>query len=152
MVVGTIEQTLEKKKGFTIRFNTSVEIKASASVGFFGFEASLEVTTGFEFEETISAETTLTWKQTLNEGTYIVYQNVLVYAYIFPFIESNHQAINKSNPGVNLRHIPSLNSSLMFVPINRDDPFTLRYSDAVWEPVEYDTMIDFLASNPSKLN
>ncbi|KAK5579005.1 hypothetical protein RB653_008681 [Dictyostelium firmibasis] len=150
-VVGTVEQTLEKKKGYTSRFATSTEIKASASAGFFGCEASLEVTTGFEYEETVTSETTQTWKQTLTEGTYIVYQNVLVYAYIFtPYNQQNMTLINYYNPGVNLRHIPSLNASVMFVPINRDDPFTLRYQDAVWDPVEYDVLTNYLVSNPSK--
>ncbi|KAK5575443.1 hypothetical protein RB653_006576 [Dictyostelium firmibasis] len=150
-IVGTVEQTLEKKKGYTSRFNTSVEVKASASAGFFGCEASLEVTTGFEYEETVTSETTQTWKQTLTEGTYIVYQNVLVYAYIFsPFNGGNMELINAYNPGVNLRHVPSLNAFVMFVPINRDDPFTLRYQDAVWDPVEYDVLVNYLASNPSK--
>ncbi|KAK5581886.1 hypothetical protein RB653_003466 [Dictyostelium firmibasis] len=150
-VVGTVETILEKKKGYTTRFATSTQVKASASAGFFGCEASLEVSTGFEYEETVTSETTQTWKQTLTEGTYIVYQNVLVYAYIFsPFNKVNMDNINTNNPGVNLRHIPSLNASVMFVPINRDDPFTLRYQDAVWDPVEYDVLTNYLVSNPSK--
>ncbi|KAK5581356.1 hypothetical protein RB653_001388 [Dictyostelium firmibasis] len=150
-VVGTVETSLEKKKGYTTRFATSTQVKASASAGFFGCEASLEVTTGFEYEETVTSETTQTWRQTLTEGTYIVYQNVLVYAYIFsPFNKANMDNINANNQGVNLRHVPSLNASVMFVPINRDDPFTLRYQDAVWDPVEYDVLTNYLVSNPNK--
>ncbi|KAN0004698.1 hypothetical protein ACTFIU_001936 [Dictyostelium citrinum] len=148
-VVGTVETSLEKRKGFTSRFQTSAEIKASASAGFFGCEASLEVSTGFEYEETVSSETIQSWKQTLTEGTYIVYQNALVYAYDFgEYNEDNFNSINQLNPGVNLKRVG--NSAFMFVPINRDDPFTLRYQDAVWDPVEYDTLIDYLAENPNK--
>ncbi|KAM9953602.1 hypothetical protein ACTFIR_008688 [Dictyostelium discoideum] len=150
-VVGTVVETLEKKKGFTNRFNVSVDVKASASIGFFGCEASLEVSTGFEYGKTVTSETTLTWTQTLTEGTYIVYQNVLVYAYIFyNATEVLVQGLNKGTPGANLRLIPSLNAAVMFVPINRDDPFTLRYSDVVWDPIEYDTLIDYLSSNTTK--
>ncbi|KAM9959818.1 hypothetical protein ACTFIR_000919 [Dictyostelium discoideum] len=150
-VVGTVVETLEKKKGFTNRFNVSVDVKASASVGFFGCEASLEVSTGFEYGETVTSETTLTWTQTLTEGTYIVYQNVLVYAYIFNSVNEEWAGcLNKGTPGANLRFIPSLNAAVMFVPINRDDPFTLRYSDVAWDPIEYDTLIDYLSSNTTK--
>ncbi|KAN0018755.1 hypothetical protein ACTFIU_008688 [Dictyostelium citrinum] len=148
-IVGTVETSLEKRKGFTSRFQTSAEVKASASAGFFGCEASLEVSTGFEYEETVTSETIESWKQTLTEGTYIVYQNVLVYAYDFgEYNEKNFNSINKNNPGVNLKRVG--NNAVMFVPINRDDPFTLRYQDAVWDPVEYDTLIDYLVSNPNK--
>ncbi|KAM9998409.1 hypothetical protein ACTFIY_008067 [Dictyostelium cf. discoideum] len=149
-IVGTVEQTLEKKKGFTSRFNTSVELKASVSTGFLGCEASLEVTTGFEYEETVTSETTQTWKQTLTEGTYIVYQNVLVYAYFLNEIPSIIDNINKNNTGVNMRYIPEINGAIIFVPVNRDDPFTLRYQDATWDPIEYDSLINHLAANPKK--
>ncbi|EAL65987.1 hypothetical protein DDB_G0282815 [Dictyostelium discoideum AX4] len=149
-VVGTVEQTMEKKKGFTSRFNASTEIKASASAGFFGCEASLEVTTGFEYEETVTSETTHTWKQTLTEGTYIVYQNVLVYAYTIVLSLNQTNTINQYNPGMNLRYIQQIDRAVMFVPINRDDPFTLRYQDATWDPVEYDSLINYLVANPSK--
>ncbi|KAN0021529.1 hypothetical protein ACTFIU_010136 [Dictyostelium citrinum] len=148
-VVGTVEKSLEKRKGFTSRFQTSAEIKASASAGFFGCEVSLEVTTGFEYEETVTSEIIETWKETLTEGTYIVYQNVLVYAYDFgEYKEKNFNSINKNNPGVNLKRVG--NNAVMFVPINRDDPFTLRYQEAVWDPVSYDTLIDYLVANPNK--
>ncbi|EAL66228.1 hypothetical protein DDB_G0282737 [Dictyostelium discoideum AX4] len=149
-IVGTVEETMEKKKGFTSRFSASTEIKASVSTGFFGCEASLEVTTGFEYEETVTSETTETWKQTLTEGSYIVYQNVIVYAYSMPLTPDQVNTINYHNPGMNLRYVPQINSAVMFVPINRDDPFTLRYQDATWDPVEYDSLINYLAANPSK--
>ncbi|KAM9980011.1 hypothetical protein ACTFIZ_006253 [Dictyostelium cf. discoideum] len=149
-IVGTVEQSMEKRKGFTSRFNTSVEVKAGVSAGFFGCEASLEVTTGFEYEETVTTETTQTWRQTLTEGTYIVYQNVIVYAYLVISKPEMIDNINKHNPGVNMRYIPALKGGVMFVPINRDDSFTLRYQDAVWDPVEYDSLINYLVANPSK--
>ncbi|KAN0031953.1 hypothetical protein ACTFIV_005823 [Dictyostelium citrinum] len=150
-VVGTVETLLEKRKGFTSRFQTSTSIKASASAGFFGCETSLEVSTGFEYEETVSSETIQSWRQTLTEGTYVVYQNALVYAYNFgEYNERNFNSINKNNPGVNLKRVG--NSAVMFVPINRDDPFTLRYQDAVWDPVNYDTLIEYLVENPNKWN
>ncbi|KAK5575482.1 hypothetical protein RB653_006615 [Dictyostelium firmibasis] len=149
-IVGTVEQTLEKKKGFTSRFAVSTEVKASVSTGFFGCEASLEVSTGFEYEETVTSETTQTWKQTLTEGTYIVYQNVLVYAYILYITPELMDDFNRYNPGVDIKFMKSLNMFVMFVPINRDDPFTLRYQDSVWDPIEYDTLVSYLAENPSK--
>ncbi|KAM9963943.1 hypothetical protein ACTFIW_005584 [Dictyostelium discoideum] len=148
-IVGTVEQTLEKKKGFTSRFNTSVEVKASVSTGFFGCEASLEVTTGFEYGETVTSEKTETWKQTLTEGSYIVYQNVLVYAYTANLSQKYVNAFNKGNPGINMRYIDGF-GGVIFVPVNRDDPFTLRYKDATWDPVEYNSLIDYLAANPNK--
>ncbi|KAM9998410.1 hypothetical protein ACTFIY_008068 [Dictyostelium cf. discoideum] len=116
-IVGTFEQTLEKKKGFTSRFNTSVELKASVSVGFKGCEASLEVKTGFEYEETVTSETTQTWKQTLTEEVILFIKIKKLWCYFCT---------------------------------NRDDPFTLRYQDATWDPVEYDSLIDYLAANPNK--
>ncbi|KAN0029187.1 hypothetical protein ACTFIV_011062 [Dictyostelium citrinum] len=149
-IVGTVVQTLEKKKGFTQRFQVSADIKGSVSGGFFGCEASLEVTTGFQYENTVQSETTETWQQTLTQGSYIVYQNVLVYAYVIHIAETYVELINNENPGINLRWVPSINASVMFVPINRDDPFTLHYSDNTNEPVEYDTLIDYLYANPNK--
>ncbi|KAM9998411.1 hypothetical protein ACTFIY_008070 [Dictyostelium cf. discoideum] len=128
-IVGTVEQTLEKKKGFTSRFDVSVEIKRNVSIGFKGCEASLEVTTGFDYGETVTSETTETWKQTLTEGKYV--------------------DVNHSNPGVNVKYIPELEVSVMFVPINHD-PFTLRYQNATWDPVEYNPLIKHLAANPKK--
>ncbi|KAN0028083.1 hypothetical protein ACTFIV_009912 [Dictyostelium citrinum] len=143
-IVGTVVQTLEKKKGFTQRFQVSANVKGSVSGGFFGCEASLEVTTGFEYESTVQSETTETWQQTLTQGSYIVYQNVLVYAYVIQVGSPYVPLINSENPGIDLRWVPSLNASVMFVPINRDDPFTLQYSDNTNEPVEYDTLIEYL--------
>ncbi|KAN0015024.1 hypothetical protein ACTFIU_001345 [Dictyostelium citrinum] len=149
-IVGTVVQTLEKKKGFTQRFQVSADIKGSVSGGFFGCEASLEVTTGFQYEGTVQSESTETWQQTLTQGSYIVYQNVLVYAYVVQVASTFVDEINIENPGINLRWVPSLNASVMFVPINRDDPFTLQYSEKTNEPIEYDTLIDHLYANPSK--
>ncbi|KAM9987467.1 hypothetical protein ACTFIZ_005205 [Dictyostelium cf. discoideum] len=48
-VIGTVEQTLEKKK-----------VLQTDSMPVLSCESSLEVTTGFEFVENISSETTLT--------------------------------------------------------------------------------------------
>ncbi|KAM9997934.1 hypothetical protein ACTFIY_007576 [Dictyostelium cf. discoideum] len=150
-VVGTVETTLEKKKGFTTRFKTTDDIKANVSVGFKGCEASLEVTTGYEYEETITSETTKTWKQTLTEGKYSVYQNVIVYAFMLPgFPKSYIEDLNKTNPGANLMFVPKLNGMVMFVPIYRDDPFTIHYKDFVWDPIEYNTMIGLLIENLDK--
>ncbi|KAM9963941.1 hypothetical protein ACTFIW_005582 [Dictyostelium discoideum] len=149
-IVGQVVETLEKKKGFTSRFNVSVDVKAGVSAGFLGCEASLEVTTGFEYGETVTSETTETWTQTLNEGTYIVFQNVLVYAYVITLQEQYLEAFNIWNPGLNMRYVPDLKACVIFVPINRDDPFTLHYQDATWDPVEYDSLIEYLFANPSK--
>ncbi|KAN0008588.1 hypothetical protein ACTFIU_009312 [Dictyostelium citrinum] len=151
-VVGTVETSLEKRKGFTRRFNASIQVRSGVSLGIFGCEASLEVTTDFQYEHTINEEVTQTWKQTLSEGTYLVYQNVLVYAFIFPktYPDRIIELINEYNPGVTFNYIPTLNASVMFVPLNRNDPFTLRYEDHVWEPVEYDNLVDYLVKNPSK--
>ncbi|KAN0037944.1 hypothetical protein ACTA71_000116 [Dictyostelium dimigraforme] len=152
-VVGTREETLTKKKGFTTRFNTSTEIKAGVSVGFMGCEASLEVTSKYEYEETVSSETTQTWKQTLTEGTYIIYQNVVVYAYKFYTMDNSQiDKVNRLNPGINLRRVKGLPYPVMFVPINRNDSFTLRYQDATWNPVEYDVFTQYLIDNPNKWN
>ncbi|KAM9983418.1 hypothetical protein ACTFIY_000139 [Dictyostelium cf. discoideum] len=148
-IVGTVETSLEKRKGYTQRFNVSAQIKASASAGFFGCEASLEVTTGFEYEETVSTEITQSWRQTLTEGTYIVYQNVIVYAYLLILTENMVERLNRNNPGLNCRYIAH-ETIVFFVPINRDDPFTLRYQDAVWDPVEYDDLISYLSNNTNK--
>ncbi|KAN0015044.1 hypothetical protein ACTFIU_001366 [Dictyostelium citrinum] len=149
-IVGTVVQTLEKKKGFTQRFQVSAEVKGSVSGGFFGCEASLEVTTGFQYESTVQSETTETWQQTLTQGSYIVYQNVLVYAYVVQVAQNFVGQLNSQNPGIDIRWVPSLNACVMFVPINRDDPFTLHYSEKTNEPIEYDTLIDHLYANPSK--
>ncbi|KAK5578517.1 hypothetical protein RB653_008189 [Dictyostelium firmibasis] len=150
-IVGTVTQTMEKKKGFTNRFTSTFETKASVSVGFFGCETSLEVTTGFEYEDTVTSEQTQTWSQTLTEGSYIVYQNVLVYAYIIYGGRSQqfNDMINRNNPGLNVRYFRD-DKSIFFVPINRDDAFTLRYQDNTWDPVEYDVLIDYLSNNHDK--
>ncbi|KAM9987421.1 hypothetical protein ACTFIZ_005436 [Dictyostelium cf. discoideum] len=148
-IVGTVETSLEKKKGYTQRFNVSAQIKASASAGFFGCEASLEVTTGFEYEETVTTEITQSWRQTLTEGTYIVYQNVIVYAYLLILTQDMVERLNRNNPGLGCKYI-AFETIVFFVPINRDDPFTLRYQDAVWDPVEYDDLISYLSNNTNK--
>ncbi|KAN0042623.1 hypothetical protein ACTA71_011432 [Dictyostelium dimigraforme] len=135
---------------FTSGFQTGEEVKASASVGFFGCEASLEVTTGFEYEATVSSETTQSWKQTLTEGTYIVYQNVPVYAHLFPSSESHMMILRNSNPRVHLKLLTDTITGAAFIPFNRDDPFTLHYQDAVWDSVEYDILTAYFASDPSK--
>ncbi|KAM9983383.1 hypothetical protein ACTFIY_000109 [Dictyostelium cf. discoideum] len=145
-IVGTVETSLEKKKGFTQRFNVSLEVKASVSVGFFGCEASLEVTTGYEYEETVTSEVTQSWRQTLTEGTYIVYQNVLVYAYVLILTENMVEVLNRNNPGINCKYV-AFETIVFFVPVNRDDPFTLRYQDAVYDPVEYDDLVSYLFKN-----
>ncbi|KAK5578519.1 hypothetical protein RB653_008191 [Dictyostelium firmibasis] len=150
-IVGTVTQTMEKKKGFTNRFTSKDEIKSSVSVGFFGCESSLEVTTGYEYEETVTSEESRSWSQTLTEGSYIVYQNVLVYAYIIYGGKSQqfNDMINRNNPGLNVRYFRD-DKSIFFVPINRDDAFTLRYQDNTWDPVEYDVLIDYLGKNHDK--
>nr|AAB19231.1 The knockout of this gene causes small aggregate formation in Dictyostelium; Method: conceptual translation supplied by author [Dictyostelium discoideum] len=150
-IVGTVTETMEKKKGFTNRFLSTSETKASVSVGFFGCESSMEVTSGYEYEDTVTSEETRSWSQTLNEGSYIVYQNVLVYAYIIyggsykPYIDQ----MNKFNPGLNIKFFRE-DKCIFFVPINRDDAFTLRYQDNTWDPVEYDVLIDYLGQNQDK--
>ncbi|KAM9958308.1 hypothetical protein ACTFIW_001170 [Dictyostelium discoideum] len=136
-IVGTVETTIEKKKGFTTRFKTTNEINAKVSASFKGCEASLE--------------TTKTWKQTLTEGKYSVYQNVIVYAFILPGVQKNRvETLNKTNPGANVKYVPFLNGMVMFVPIYRDDPFTIHYNDFVWDPIEYNTMIGLLVENSNK--
>ncbi|KAN0023290.1 hypothetical protein ACTFIU_011457 [Dictyostelium citrinum] len=150
-IVGTVTETMEKKKGFTNRFLSTSETKASVSVGFFGCESSMEVTSGYEYEDTVTSEETRSWSQTLNEGSYIVYQNVLVYAYIIyggdykPYIDK----MNKFNPGLNIKFFRD-DKCIFYVPINRDDAFTLRYQDNTWDPVEYDVLIDYLGKNQDK--
>ncbi|KAN0033639.1 hypothetical protein ACTFIV_000101 [Dictyostelium citrinum] len=61
------------------------------------------------------------------------YQNVLVYAFIFPKTSPDHiiELINEYNPGVTFDYIPTLNACVMFVPLNHNDPFTLRYEDHI---------------------
>eukprot|EP01132_Coremiostelium_polycephalum_P000434 gene434-549_t len=154
-IVGTVEKSLEKKKGYTTRFQVSVELKAKVSAGIMGCDASLEVSTEFQYEKTVNEEKTEYWKQTLTEGSYIVYQNAIIYAYKwFNYDHSNQEnrnlfkLLNTHNPGLKLHLID--NNAYFFVPVNRNDPFTLRYSENVWNPAKYDDLIDFLTQNPSK--
>ncbi|EAL66619.1 hypothetical protein DDB_G0281715 [Dictyostelium discoideum AX4] len=60
------------------------------------------------------------------------------------------ETLNKTNPGANLKFVPTLNAMVMFVPMYRDDPFTIHYNDFVWDPIEYNTIIGLLVENSNK--
>ncbi|KAM9958263.1 hypothetical protein ACTFIW_001124 [Dictyostelium discoideum] len=132
-IVGTVTQTLEKRRGFTSRFNVSVSVTLGVSAGIGGCESNLSVTTEFSHEETISKEKTETWSQTLTEGKYNYFDQ----------FKSNHSDIE---------FFEIKGDKYFFAPVNRNDAFTIHYSDSDNEPVEYDALIKYLVSHPEKWN
>lgn len=77
----TSSYTITKKVGFQQEFGRTVEIEVSVSKGILGCDASLSVTTGFQYKSTITNETTESWTDTVTgPATYWVYQPVIVYA------------------------------------------------------------------------
>jgi len=148
-LAGKLEKTIEKKKGFSQKFTASLEIKAGVSAGIFGCEASLEVTTGFSYEQEIKTEVTETWKETLEAGSYCVYQNCILYAVklVIPltitidkplFMEEWKVWIYTHEYGK-----PS-NTFYYFVPCFRNDPFTIKYTDELYRPIMYQELIDYV--------
>ncbi|KAI9240051.1 MAG: hypothetical protein BYD32DRAFT_409431 [Podila humilis] len=156
ILAGTEEHTLRKFKGYTSRFTASVEVKASASAGIFGCEASLEVTTGFSYGEEITEEKEETWKTTVAPGKYVVYQTIVLYAYrVDPsaIIVGNSPVdkanIRKHNPSVKFYDGKGAFSKYLyfFVPMYRNSPFTIPYNDGLVDDVGYDTLIDHLVNS-----
>ncbi|KAF2072374.1 hypothetical protein CYY_006320 [Polysphondylium violaceum] len=148
-IVGTVTQTLEKRRGFTSRFNVSVSVTLCVSAGIAGCETNLSVTTEYSHEETISSEKTETWSQTLTEGKYSVFQNALVYAFKL-LDKENIGTFKSSNKDIEFFEIKG--DYYFFAPVNRNDAFTIHYSDSDNEPVEYDALIKYLVSHPEKWN
>jgi len=75
------QYTFTKFKGFITRFDTTTSVTAGVSAGIIGCNASLEMTTEFSYGEKITAQTQESWTVTTFPGTYVVFQQVLVYAY-----------------------------------------------------------------------
>ncbi|KAG0233476.1 hypothetical protein BGW42_007433 [Actinomortierella wolfii] len=150
---GTSEHTLRKLKGYTSRFNVSAELKAGIKAGIFGCEASLEVTTGFSYGEDISQETEETWKTTVAPGKYVVYQTVVVYACRFDrdpkkiCWDPNAKAkIREQNPSMKFYDGKGSHSDdlYFFMPLYRNSPFTIPYSDNLVDDIAFDTLTDYL--------
>jgi len=150
-VPGTQENTLTKKNGYSSRLVVSAEIKAGASAGIYGCNASLEVTTGFSYEQTITSEITETWKQTLPSGSYVVYQNCLLYAYKFHCREGaifSDKLFMARYAAQGVKWYSRDDGYFyFFVPVFRNDPFTLKYSDQLYDPVPYDTVIAYVSES-----
>ncbi|KAF2076122.1 hypothetical protein CYY_002584 [Polysphondylium violaceum] len=153
-VPGTIEKTLEKKNGYSSRFQTSVEIKAGVSAGIFGCNASLEVSTGFTYEETITSETTETWREILESGSYVIYQNCVLYAYWVQQPGGINGAVKVARlmgeyAESGIQWYEREGESYFFVPVFRNDPFTLKYTDALYAPVPYNDIISYVTNSGS---
>lgn len=144
-LVGDTEHTLKKIKGYTRRFTVSVEVKASVSAGILALDASLEVTTGFAYEEEIKTEVEETWTTRIPAGRYIVFQPVLVYAYRLNPTPAEREAIQRVEE--NGRFFPVGEELYFFASIYRNDPFTIRYDEEQYEPVQYDHFIDYLMTD-----
>lgn len=154
---GTQTHTLRMKKGFSNKFATSVQVKASASAGIFGAEVSMEVTTGFSYEQTISTEQEETWTTTVAPGKYVNYQSVLLYAYrvnpeMFPGVPgfpSIPDRIRSANPGIKFYDGKGSYAKYLyfFVPVYKNRPFTIPYHDDLVDDVAFDTLTDHLVNS-----
>jgi hypothetical protein len=125
--------TLRKKKGFSRQFTTSIEVKAGVSAGIFGCEASLEVTTGFSYSETITDETEETWTRSVTgPRDYWTFQPCLVYAYkiprpsstgggLFPITDSAWDEALKDAFG-SLYYARTQDVAYAFAPVYRNSP------------------------------
>jgi hypothetical protein len=110
--------SLTKKKGFTRQFTTSASVTSSVSAGIFGCEASLEVTTGFSYSETINEETTETWTRTLTgPQDYWTFQPVIVYAH-----RVAKGLFDRDSNWARLPRYVSGNIGFVFVPVFRNTP------------------------------
>ncbi|CAO3565646.1 unnamed protein product [Mortierella alpina] len=153
---GTSEQTLHKFQGFTTRFNVSEEFKKSVKLGIKGCESNLGVTTKSSLGLDIEVETKETWKTTLPRGNYAVFQTVLLYAYR---IDLNAVVVDAGVCSQKVRafvrdRLPALtlydgqgsfsDYLYFFVPVFRNDPFTVRWSDRLYDAVEQDALIEYL--------
>jgi hypothetical protein len=155
ILAGTEEHVLRKFRGYTSRFNASTEVKAGVKAGIFGCEASLEVTTGYSYGEEITQETEETWRTTVDPGKYVVYQTIVLYAYRFdpstiyglgsPGTHTKEN-IRENNPSIKFFDgVGSFSKYLyFFVPMYRNSPFTIPYTDDLVDDVGYDTLINHL--------
>ncbi|KAF2076845.1 hypothetical protein CYY_001873 [Polysphondylium violaceum] len=151
-IPGTISKTISLKKGFTSHFKATVEVKASVSAGIEGIcDVGLEVTTGFEYDETMETEETVTTTETLTEGQYCVYQNALLYA-----LKIN-TTVQLTLPGpvylegLGLTIYPPKDkigkpsyTFYSFSTCYRNDPFTIRYSDKLYSPISYEELYNYV--------
>ncbi|KAG0240457.1 hypothetical protein BGW41_006978 [Actinomortierella wolfii] len=155
VLAGTSEHTLRKLRGYTSRFNVSAEVKAGVKGGILGCEASLEVTTGFSYGQEITQEAEETWKTTVSPGKYVVYQPVVVYAYrVDPESLSAliyKTSVTKENIIVNNPSIkfyegkgPYSKYLYFFVPLYRNSPFTIPYSDDLVDDIAFDKLTDYI--------
>jgi hypothetical protein len=107
------------------RFGASVEVKARVSVGIFGCEASLEVTTGFSYDQTIETEVTETFKETLaGPAEYWTYQSCLYYCLRYEG-QSNKSGVRYHYIGLEIqahvyRDTPTV-VNVAIEPYSRDD-------------------------------
>ncbi|KAF2070455.1 hypothetical protein CYY_008220 [Polysphondylium violaceum] len=151
-IPGTISKTISLKKGFTSHFKASVEIKASVSAGIEGIcDVGLEVTTGFEYDQTMETEETVTTTETLTEGQYCVYQNALLYAIKFNsifeltlpgplYLESSGITIYPPKDKIG----KPCTTFYTFSTCYRNDPFTIRYSDQLYSPISYEELYEYV--------
>ncbi|KAF2075247.1 hypothetical protein CYY_003465 [Polysphondylium violaceum] len=151
-VPGTISKTLSYKKGFTSHFEATAEVKASVSVSIeVTCDLTQEVTTGFEYDERMKTEQTVTTTETLTEGEYCVYQNALLYAIKF------YLPIEITLPGpffmnkLGLTLYPPKDkigkptyTLYTLATCYRNDPFTIRYSDELYSPISYEEVCDYI--------
>ncbi|KAF2071564.1 hypothetical protein CYY_007116 [Polysphondylium violaceum] len=154
-IPGTMSKAYSLKKGFTSNFEASVDVKASVSGGIEGVcDASLEVTTGFEYDETMQTEETVTTTETLTEGQYCIFQNGLLYGLKITI----KSAVTLSGPlylGIlNITVYPpkdKINQPTYilycFSSCYRNDPFTIRYSDDLYSPLSYEELIDYVTGD-----
>ncbi|EGC38439.1 hypothetical protein DICPUDRAFT_75959 [Dictyostelium purpureum] len=148
-VVGTQEHELTKKKGYSTTFTASTSLKSSISGGIGECEASFEVTTEFSYSQNSYEEKSETWTTTLTEGSYTLYQNILLYAFKVDAAADPaiRDVFTKDSPDLTFYQRPNTQEWYLFVPTYMNSPFTISFSSDTYDPVSEDDVISYLMNN-----
>lgn len=160
---GTETHSLTMRKGFTKKFSASVDVKVKASLSISGCDVGMEVMTGFHYDQTISTKQEETWTTTVMPGKYVMYQLVLMYKFhinMLNFWEEEDSverswSIYRANPNIKfydcVEDDGSLKYKYFFMPVYKNRPFTIPYSDSLFSTMSFDKLRDYLITSPYKV-
>eukprot|EP01132_Coremiostelium_polycephalum_P006702 gene6702-8298_t len=170
---GNIEHSIKKRKGFTSKLEVSADTKNLLCGGILNCDNCLEIHTGFQYDGYhggqqqhhhsgfgIFTEMEDHWKINLKkEGSYMVYQTVLMYSYRLVF----KNVSDASSALVQFRNWNLKPTTLrkegqyyvyFFVPVYRNDPIAVCLpNDTIpRSTIPYHKMVDFLNETTDQWN
>ncbi|KAN0037969.1 hypothetical protein ACTA71_000141 [Dictyostelium dimigraforme] len=157
--VVTNEATYElvQKKGSTTAQTWWSETTASVGGSFKGVDMSVSVSTGYKYEKTYTEETVTGWKEMLQKGDYMLYQNKVVYAYEIRIVDNEDPVYIAAQMNYTYNYDKTCPKAytrgglFYFVDFFIDDPFFKPLSTDLYQTFTLDEVSNYLMTDGWKL-